>query len=83
MDFNLPNRVIKFDDHNVATFNIIIDYMEKKLRGWPMKVTFTTNMDTDVAGNTRDIVFCTTDSHFYGCTVGGAAGSATWKQLDN
>lgn len=83
MQFNLPNRIRKFDKHNLAILQLILDYIEKRLQNEPRTVTFTVSMDNDVAGNTKDIVFCSTDSHFYGCTSGGVAGSATWKQLDN
>ena len=46
------------------------------------QVTYSTNMNTDVAGKTKEIVFCSTDSKFYGCTSGGVAGSATWAALN-
>jgi hypothetical protein len=45
------------------------------------QVTYTTDMNTDVAGGTGEIAFCSTDSKFYGCTSGGPAGSATWAAL--
>jgi len=57
-------------------------YLTNDLLFMPRDVTYSTDMDTDVVGSQREIVFCTTDSIFYGCTSGGAKGSATWKALN-
>ena len=45
-------------------------------------VTYTTNMNTDVAGYQREIVSCSTDSKEYICTKSGKAGHATWAALN-
>ena len=80
MKFNPPySRLSKFDETGLSRLNQILDYIMRRLRDYPdITVTYSVSMDNDVAGNTGDIVFCTTDNKFYGCTSGGAAGSATW-----
>ena len=48
----------------------------------PPTVTFSTNMNTDVAGTESELVYCSTDSKVYVCTTTGAAGSAVWAALN-
>jgi hypothetical protein len=78
MKFNIPRRIRDWKKDNATIFNLIIDYIEKRLQDEPRTVTYSANMNTDVAGITKEIVFCSTDSKFYGCTSGGPAGTATW-----
>ena len=73
-----PGNVIDISNEmTVADFNAAGDV---NVYGsfFPKQVSYSTNMDTDVAGTEGEIVYCTTDNKFYGCTVTGAAGSATW-----
>jgi hypothetical protein len=78
MQFKIPYRIRNWKDDNATIFNLIIEYIEKRLQDEPRTVTYATNMNTDVAGITKEIVFCSTDNKFYGCTSGGPAGSCTW-----
>ena len=48
----------------------------------PPTVTYSTNMNTDVAGTAPEIVYCSTDSKAYICTTTGAVGSAVWAALN-
>ncbi len=63
--------------------NRILDYLNNYFgnRIQAQDVSYSTNMDTDVAGEAGDIVLCSTDDTFYGCTDGGVVGSATWVAL--
>ena len=47
----------------------------------PRTVTYSTNMNTDVAGTLNEIAYCSTDSTSYICTKTGRAGIATWEAL--
>lgn len=49
---------------------------------FPPTVTYSTNMNADVAGTVSEIVYCSTDSKAYVCTATGGAGSATWAALN-
>ncbi len=84
MDFKIPSRIIEFNKANVPIINRIFDYITSRLsqRTSADEVTFSTNMNTDVAGKVGDIVRCSSDNKFYGCTVGGVAGSATWVSFN-
>ena len=49
----------------------------------PRQVTYTTNMNTDIAGIVPEIVYSTADSKYYGCTTTGkVAGTAVWAALN-
>jgi len=84
MTFKIPFRLTKFDEQNITIINQIIDYINRffKERIKGEQVTFTTSMNADVAGEVGDIVRCSTDNKFYGCTVSGVAGSATWVSFN-
>ncbi len=82
VDFSIRQRLTKFDDHNLSVLNNILDSIQLQIRKNIVKdVTSTTNMDTDIAGNQKDLAFDSRDSTIYVCTVSGEAGSATWVAL--
>ena len=78
--FKIPFKITKFDDKNVSIINQIIGYLNRYFIERPQApvVVYTTNMNTDVGGEAGDIVRCSTDNKFYGCTVAGSVGNATW-----
>lgn len=82
--FRINGRISKFNDANVPIINNVIKYLNTyfRQRMWANEVTYTTNMNTDIAGDAGEIVRCSTDNKFYGCTVSGVAGSATWVALN-
>jgi hypothetical protein len=82
MQFNLPAKVNSFDKSSISILNQILEYIERRLRNEPKQVTFATNMNTDVAGDKREIVYCNTDDKLYVCTTTGNAGSAVWSPLN-
>jgi len=45
----------------------------------PRQASYATGMNDDVAGTEGELVYCTTDNTFYGCTVSGDP--ATWAAL--
>jgi hypothetical protein len=82
MQFNIPRNIRKFDDKNVVILQQIFDYIQTRLQNFPQYVTYTTNMNTDIAGSQRDIVYCTNDNKLYVCTTGGTVGSTVWSALN-
>lgn len=80
MNFKIPFRITKLDSAGLSQLNQIFDYLNQYFQQFTQvqQVTYTTNMNTDIAGNKGDIVLATNNSKFYGCTDGGTTGNATW-----
>ena len=83
MDFKLPFRFVKAEDKiDLATANKILEHIEGTLQNrMPRVVTYTVSMNNDIGASYNEIVFCSTDNTFYGCTSPNVAGSATWVAL--
>lgn len=83
MDFTFPFKVTGLEEKDVATVQKMFKYIEEALlTRMPRTVNYTTNMNTDVGANYNEIVFCSTDDKFYGCTSPGKVGDATWVALN-
>jgi len=82
--FKIPGRVVDLKDKDIPVINRILDYLNSYFaeRIQAQTVTYTTNMNTDVGGEAGDIVWCSTDDKFYGCSKSGASGSATWATFN-
>ena len=84
MDFKIPYNIQKFDKDGLVILNQVIDYMNNRLQQRTKLdfVTYTTNMNTDIAGEEGQLVYCSNDNKAYVCTTTGVAGSAVWSALN-